>query len=89
MDSIWSWIGLAAAALTSTSFLPQIVTQLRHPDRARVSYGTLGAFILGAFLWAAYGVHLGDRIIIGANGFILSNLLFLLGLQIYRDLKSR
>jgi MtN3 and saliva related transmembrane protein len=85
---LWALIGTAAAALTATSFIPQIITELRHPNRARVAYGTLGAFIAGSALWAAYGFHLRDWIIIGANLFILSNLILLTLLQLSRDIRN-
>ncbi len=74
METWWPIIGLSAAALTSTAFIPQLVLRLRKPGQARVAYGTLGAFMLGASLWTAYGAHLGDWIIIGANIFIFTNL---------------
>ena len=72
--NVWPVVGLCAAALTSTSFIPQLVLRLRRPGQARVAYGTLGAFMLGASFWTAYGVHLEDWIIIGANIFIFINL---------------
>lgn len=81
----WTAVGLAAAALTSTSFIPQIFAQLRNPEHTRVSYGTLGAFLLGSALWIGYGLHLRDWIIIGANLFVASNLAFLFVLQAGKD----
>jgi MtN3 and saliva related transmembrane protein len=88
-QQFWSAVGLAAAALTATSFIPQIISQLRRPDCSRVSYGTLSAFILGATLWTAYGVHLRDAIIIGANLFILSTLIILVCLQAFHRTPKR
>jgi MtN3 and saliva related transmembrane protein len=82
--NLWTIIGLAAALLTSTSFIPQLLLRLRKPAEARLSYGTLAAFLAGSLLWAAYGVHLRDMIIIGANVFIFSNLVLLAGLQIFQ-----
>jgi len=84
-ENLWPVIGVIAASLTATSFIPQIITQWRHPDRARVAYGTLAAFMLGSALWACYGIHLWDWIIIGANLFIFTNLGFLVVLQLLRD----
>jgi len=86
--TIWAAIGLTAAALTATSFIPQLLIEWRHPNRARVAYGTLAAFLLGSGLWIGYGVHLKDPIIVGANCFIFVNLALLALLQISRDLKA-
>jgi MtN3 and saliva related transmembrane protein len=80
----WSVIGIFAALLTATSFIPQIIVRLRHPALARVSLVTLVIFMLGCTLWIAYGIHLRDKIIIGANIFILSNVLFLFLLQCFQ-----
>jgi MtN3 and saliva related transmembrane protein len=86
-ETLWTVMGTAAAALTATSFIPQLVIQWRHPDRARVAYGTLAAFLLGSALWTGYGLHLKDPIIVGANCFILLNLTALTVLQVVRDLR--
>ncbi len=88
-ESVWAAIGVAAACLTATSFIPQLLTQWRHPERARVAYGTVAAFLLGSALWTAYGIHLRDPIIIGANCFVFTNLAVLAVLQVLRDLKGR
>ncbi len=87
MVNPWSWVGLIAAVFTSTSFIPQTIARLRHPEEVRVSYLTLGTLGGGAFLWLLYGIHLRDWIIIGANGFIDANLLLLAGIQWVQERK--
>lgn len=77
----WSLVGLAAAFFTSTSFIPQLIQRWKNPAHARISYGTLGTFLCGTTLWAAYGIHLGDWIIIGANSFVFLNVSALMLLQ--------
>jgi MtN3 and saliva related transmembrane protein len=77
----WTILGILAALLTATSFIPQIIVRLRNPSQARISWVTLGIFMLGCALWIAYGFHLQDNIVIGANIFILSNVLILFLLQ--------
>jgi MtN3 and saliva related transmembrane protein len=89
MINTWSFIGLAAAVFTSTSFIPQTITRLRDPKQARVSYLTLGTLGFGAFLWLLYGIHLRDWIIIGANGFIDTNLVLLAGIQWAQERKIK
>ncbi len=83
--SIWTIVGISAALLTSTSFIPQLILRIKKPDHARMSYGTLLTFITGALFWTAYGVHLKDWIIIFANIFIISNLSTIAILQILRE----
>lgn len=84
-DMIWPAIGIAAALLTATSFIPQLVICWRHPGQARVAFITIFQFMLGAMLWAAYGIHLQDWIIIGANIFIISNLLAIAAVQWWQE----
>ena len=81
-------VGLAAALLTSTSFVPQLVARLRNPRSARLAWGTLAAFSAGVSLWIVYGVYRRDWIIIGANVFILINLLLLAGVQAWQERRT-
>lgn len=85
--SIWNLIGLAAACLTSTSFIPQLIYNLRQPGAGRLSYGTLTTFVGGVVLWGVYGFHLRDWIIVGANAFTLTTLIALVALQGWQDLR--
>jgi MtN3 and saliva related transmembrane protein len=79
---VWQMVGIAAALLTSTSFLPQLWLAARKPGQAHVSYGTLVAFICGAILWTLYGVAKQDWIIVGANLLILSSLVGITAFQL-------
>jgi MtN3 and saliva related transmembrane protein len=88
-ENLWPVVGLTAAALTSTAFIPQLILRIRNPDQARVAYGTIGIFMLGASLWATYGAHLQDWIIIGANIFILLNLGLLAVVQFIQEKDGR
>ena len=65
----WSAIGLSAAILTSSGFLPQIIKGIRTKKLDDVSTGMLLIWILGTALWFCYGWHLEDIIIMGANVF--------------------
>ena len=80
-EVFWPIIGIGAALLTSTSFIPQLIVRMKKPDQARVSYTTLWQFIAGALLWMAYGIHLMDWIIIAANLFIVTNLIAIVIVQ--------
>lgn len=89
MDMTWTMIGTAAAVFTSTSFIPQLVLRLRQPQHAKMSYGTLVTFIIGAGLWTAYGIHLHDAIIIGANIFVLATLISIAVIQLMQERISK
>ncbi|MCX9011569.1 MAG: SemiSWEET family transporter [Candidatus Methanoperedens sp.] len=63
----WFIIGIAAALLTTFGFVPQIIKMHRTKSSRDVSLATLVQFSAGVFLWALYGIHLGDPILIAAN----------------------
>jgi len=60
------------------SFIPQIIKSLRTKSVKDISEITLFQMLLGAILWAAYGVHLRDTVIITANLVTLITLSILL-----------
>ena len=75
---LWTLIGAMAAILTMFSFIPQIVKSLRTKSVKDISEITLFQLLLGAILWAAYGIHLRDTVIITANLVTLITLSILL-----------
>ena len=52
-DLLVSMIGLAAAGLTTLSFLPQMVRAYRTKSRGDVSRYLMGMFATGTALWMA------------------------------------
>ncbi len=50
------WIGFAAAALTSASFIPQAVMTIRTRDTRGISRGMYIFFTIGVALWLVYGI---------------------------------
>lgn len=66
------WLGYAAAACTTLSFLPQAVLTLRTRDVSGISAGMYGAFTVGVALWLWYGWRLGEWPIIVANAVTLA-----------------
>jgi MtN3 and saliva related transmembrane protein len=82
-------IGMTAAALTMFAFVPQIIKALRTKSVHDVSIIMLIQLSLGVVLWLIYGLHLGDFIIVLANGVSLITLLIILALYYkYRRRKS-
>ncbi len=63
----WYIVGVTAALLTTFGFVPQIIKMYRSKSAKDVSIVTLFQFSAGVLLWALYGIHLRDIIIIAAN----------------------
>lgn len=61
-------IGLLAGALTTASFVPQVVRILVTRETRAISLTMYALFTTGVFLWLVYGVILGELPIVLANG---------------------
>lgn len=79
----WTLIGTTAASLTMFAFIPQIMKIVKTKSAEDVSLITLFQLSLGVSLWVAYGIHLGDAIIITANSITLLSLMVLLIFHFY------
>jgi MtN3 and saliva related transmembrane protein len=66
-DAAWYALGAVAAALTSFGFVPQLVKMWRTKSVRDVSPIMIAQLIAGVILWAVYGAHLRDPIVIAAN----------------------
>ncbi|MEA5583280.1 SemiSWEET transporter [Nodularia harveyana UHCC-0300] len=75
-------IGLCAATLTTSAFLPQMWRTWRTKSATDVSYLMLISFMSGLFLWLVYGIYLKSLPIIVANSFTLFFNLIILWLKI-------
>jgi MtN3 and saliva related transmembrane protein len=71
-------IGYCAGALTTCSFLPQVVKTFRSRRCDDVSAGMLAALATGVLLWLIYGVFVASMPIILANAVTLALLVALL-----------
>ena len=60
-------VGMAAGALTTISFLPQVIKTYRSRSSKDLSLGMLLLFAFGLFLWTVYGIILMKPAIIIAN----------------------
>lgn len=65
------WIGFLAGALTTLSFLPQLLRVWRTRSARDISYGALFTFIAGIALWLLYGAEIHSESIVLANGITL------------------
>ena len=66
-DVAWYALGAVAAALTSFGFVPQILKMWQTKSVRDVSPITLLQMIAGVSLWAIYGAHLRDPVVLIAN----------------------
>lgn len=64
-------LGLAAAACTTASFIPQVVKAWRSGSSADLSLGMYVLITLGIGLWLVYGLLVRDLPIIAANAVAL------------------
>lgn len=74
-------IGLAAAAMTTGSFLPQALKTWRTRDTRSISLGMYGMMTVGVALWLGYGIAVGSPSLILANGFTLIQSALILSLK--------
>lgn len=64
-------LGYGAAALTTTSFVPQAVHTFRTRNTEGISLGMYSILTTGIALWVAYGVAIGSAPMIVANAVTL------------------
>lgn len=81
----WYLVGTVAAVLTTFGFVPQIIKMVRTKSVRDISLITLVQFSAGVALWAAYGLHRADPVIVGAN--LVSLVIFIVGIVVYSYLK--
>jgi MtN3 and saliva related transmembrane protein len=75
-------IGFAAAALSTFSFLPQVIRSLRTRRMDDINLLFLVMLIAGLLLWTVYGFMLGELPLIAANIITLALNLVLLVLKL-------
>jgi MtN3 and saliva related transmembrane protein len=83
------WLGFAAAALTTSAFVPQAVLTLRTRDVSGISLGMYSAFTLGVTLWLAYGLALRAWPIVVANALTVALAATILGTKIVVERQRR
>jgi len=79
-------LGLAAGALTTIAFVPQVLKIWKSKHAHDISLATFAIFSSGVALWLVYGLRIGSWPIILANGAtLLLALLILLLKWHFRD----
>lgn len=56
MDLFWEILGYIAAALTTASFIPQIVTIIKLKDTKSISIYMYIMYVIGVIMWLIYGI---------------------------------
>ena len=74
-----TFLGLLAALLTTSSFVPQVLKTWRSGSSADLSIGMYTLFATGVALWLGYGFLVNDLPVILANGVTLALVLVVLG----------
>ena len=64
-------LGLAAGALTTAAFVPQLAKAWRSKSTGDLSWGMLITFSTGVLLWLIYGVWIDSLPVILANAVTL------------------
>ena len=75
-------VGYIAGALTTVSFVPQVVRAWKLKETRDLSLGMLLLFTAGIVLWTVYGVWTNSVPIIAANAITLGLVLLLLGMKL-------
>ena len=76
-------VGLAAAGLTTISFVPQAWLSFKTRDVSGVSLGMYSVFTFGVALWLAYGLLLQAWPVVIANAITLVLALAILGMKLW------
>nr|WP_299072513.1 SemiSWEET transporter [uncultured Allomuricauda sp.] len=75
-------IGLVAATLTTSAFVPQVYKTWKHKSTRDISFTMYLAFFVGTMLWLYYGIQHQSLAIILANAITGILVLFMLFLKL-------
>ena len=84
LDFNYEIIGLVAAALTTSAFIPQVYKVYKEKNSVGISLTMYLIFIVGLSIWLFYGFLIGSISIVIANGVTL----ILAAIIIYYKLKN-
>lgn len=77
-----TYLGMAAAACTTFSFLPQALKTIRTRNTKDLSLSMYSVLTIGIFLWLVYGLIIWDIPVIAANTVTLFLTITILTLKI-------
>ena len=76
-------LGYSAAALTSLSFVPQVLKSIRSRDTSSISLLMYSLFGVGVGCWLVWGYLSKQMPVVLANGFVLTMSSIILGMKIF------
>jgi len=76
------WIGYAGAVLTTASFIPQAIKNIRTRDTRGISLAMYVIFTIGVAFWLVYGIAMDSGPMILANTVTLGLAITILALKI-------
>lgn len=83
MERIWiEYVGLAAGALTTAAYLPQVYRTWRSKAVGDISLFMYLSMGLGVLLWLVYGVLIKAPAVIAANGLCLALIACMLRMKV-------
>lgn len=82
-------VGYIAGSLTTACVIPQIVHVIRCGSSTDLSYAFVCMLIVGLTLWLTYGFLISEIPVIVPNAISLILNLFLLGIKLRHDFRSR
>lgn len=80
--NIFEVLGMLAAIITTTSFLPQVYKTWKSKDTKALSLTMYITFFIGVTLWMIYGIYLNSWPMILANLITGVAVLVLIGLKL-------
>jgi MtN3 and saliva related transmembrane protein len=63
----WQYFGIAAAAITTAGFIPQIIKGYKTKHLKDLSYEMNFLLTIGFGMWLIYGIARKDMVIVAAN----------------------
>ncbi|MBN1896972.1 MAG: hypothetical protein JW789_04605 [Candidatus Aenigmarchaeota archaeon] len=83
----WETVGLAATLCVILSYVPQMTRSYHTKKMDDFSMWYLIIIALGIFLWIAYGIHIGDGVVIYANIAIFAMAILLIAMKVHYSRK--
>ncbi len=84
MDNI-EILGLVAAVLTTSAFLPQVYKTWKTKEVSSLSLPMLILFFVGIILWFIYGIYINSLSLIIANGITIGSYALLIFFKLKYD----
>jgi MtN3 and saliva related transmembrane protein len=82
------WVGMAAAFLTTGSFVPQALRVLKTRDTRAISLAMYAMFTTGSLLWFIYGICIKSTSVFAANAITFFLALTILILKLNNDIRN-